>query len=333
MKAGVTDATVGIVVVNYGSHGLIDDNLGSTELSRLDAYVVIVDNFSTAEERAAIERVVDEHEWRLIGLADNAGFGAGVNVGLRAADEAGCGCFLVLNPDARVDSQVIAELQQHSLRDPYALISPTLMTPTGEVAFQGSQVYLDTGRIKRLPPPVEAAALGAAGDVINDRTLGDGRPAQAWLPGTCLAVHRDLLAKAGGFDEPYFLYWEDLDLSYRCRASGGSLVIRHDLSVVHDEGGTQQRRDSRALSERYYYWNCRNRLLFAARHLPARQVFRWIVHTPAESWQILMRGGRRQLLHSPRPLLATVRGSFAGIVLAVRAALGRRVSNHSFPVT
>jgi GT2 family glycosyltransferase len=275
--------------------------------------------------------VADEREWQLIEMSRNDGFGAGVNAGMRHAAEAGCGSFLILNPDVRISADVINELREHCLREPSALITPRLTTPDGRLAFSGSQVYLDTGRIKRLPP----LDADAASETINGRTLEDGRPASAWLPGTCLALHRDLAARIGGFDEPYFLYWEDVDLSFRCQTAGGSLVIRHDLSVVHAEGGTQNRRDQRALSSRYYYWNCRNRLLFAARHLPTRQVLRWILHTPVESWQILLRGGRRQLLRSPAPLVAAVRGSVSGIGIALRAIAGRRGRRPSvsFPVS
>lgn len=94
-------------------------------------------------------------------------------------------------------------------------------------------------------------------------------------------------------------------------------MIRHGLDVTHG-GGTQQRSDSRALSNRYYRWNCRNRLLFAARHVAVPALLGWLLHTPAESWQILMRGGRRQLIHSPQPLLAVIRGSLEGAAVIVR---------------
>jgi hypothetical protein len=64
-------------------------------------------------------------------------------------------------------------------------------------------------------------------------------------------------------------------------------------------------------------------LLFAAQHLPTRSLVRWILLTPRESWQVLLRGGRRQLLHSPRPLIATVRGSLEGLGLALAELLRR----------
>ena len=306
--AGDSDAQkMAVVVVNYGSHALIERNLGDLEMPGPGVHVVIVDNFSSAAERAAIEGLANERGWQLL-CGPNVGFGAGANLGLQAALRAGCDCFLVLNPDAHAETAVIEALAQHCREDTLALITPRLTTTRGTVVFEGSQVFLDTGRIKRQRSTAIEASHPAA---------GGGRAARAWLPGTCLALHRELLERVGGFDEPYFLYWEDLDFSVRCEDAGGTLVVRQDLVAVHDEGGTQERRDDRALSSRYYYWNCRNRLLFASRHLSNRQILKWMWHTPVESWQILMRGGRRQLLHSPAPLVATVRGSLAGIRIAV----------------
>jgi len=134
-----------------------------------------------------------------------------------------------------------------------------------------------------------------------------------------MTLHADLRDRVGGFDEPYFLYWEDVDLSVRVERAGGRLVVRTDLEVVHDAGGTQGEQHGRAKSDTYYSFNCRNRLLFATRHLDRGDLLRWIAATPAVSREILLRGGRRQLLHSPRPLLAAVRGSLAGTGLALRA--------------
>jgi glycosyltransferase involved in cell wall biosynthesis len=129
-----------------------------------------------------------------------------------------------------------------------------------------------------------------------------------------------LLARIGGFDEGYFLYWEDVDLGYRAVAAGGTVILRDDLVAVHDEGGTHaDGRPEGAKSAVYYRYNCRNRLAFGSRHLNRRQLLRWLVTTPAVSWEILLRGGRRQLLHSPGLLWAAVAGSLAGVALALPA--------------
>ena len=94
---------------------------------------------------------------------------------------------------------------------------------------------------------------------------------------------------------------------------------------MHDEGGTQGERRGTAKSAIYYRYNCRNRLLFAAHNLPTRGQLRWLLRTPKASIEILLRGGRRQLVQSARPLLATLRGTLEGLGLLARA-WARRVT-------
>jgi GT2 family glycosyltransferase len=291
---------LGIVVVNYGASALLRTNLADRGVGGPHDQIVVVDNSADPIERATVRALCEAHGWRLVSRPDNPGFGAAVNAGIAAAREAGCRTFLCLNPDAVVTQSVVDELRVHSLREPLALISPKIVDSSGAVVFRGSRLRLDDGRI---------------------RGRHDGDPDAApegwtdWLTGACLVVHGDLVDAIGGFDEDYFLYWEDVDLSYRCLVAGGRLVLREDLVVVHDEGGTQGERRGRAKSATYYRYNCRNRLAFAARHLPRRTRLAWLVRTPGVSREILLRGGRRQLLQSTRPLRATVRGSLEGVVL------------------
>ena len=296
--------SLGIIVVNYGSHDLIEANLGPIALDEHDVCVIVVDNFSTQAERAAIRATTSAHGWSLVSLDSNRGFGAAVNEGVCHAGRIGCSSILLVNPDAIVTADVIAELQAHCVREPNAMIAPRIVASNGTVFFAGAEVLPRDGSIR-----------GRAGALRE----GPVPRAQPWLTGACLAMSREAFCRIGGFDETYFLYWEDVDLSYRAARAGIDLVVRDDLAVVHDEGGTQGTRRGRAKSNRYYYYNCRNRLLFAARNLDRGDVLRWMLLTPPASWRILLRGGRRQLLQSPGPLLAAIRGSASGLWLAVRA--------------
>ena len=142
-----------------------------------------------------------------------------------------------------------------------------------------------------------------------------------WLCGACVVVHEELLARIGGYDESYFLYWEDVDLGFRAVAAGATVVLREDLVAVHDEGGTHGPRQGRAKSALYYRYNCRNRLLFAARNLDRRGLLCWVLATPAVSWEILLRGGRRQLLQTPSLLGAAARGALAGLAAVLPVLL------------
>jgi len=306
---------LGVVVVNYGSSALLAANLGPLALDPARYEVVVVDNLSTAAERTAAAALADAQGWRFVALPDNRGFAAGVNAGIRAARDAGCVCFLLLNPDAQVTVAVLDELRAQVIADPLALVSPRIVDGDGGVFFDGSVLHLDSGRIRS-----RRSADPRAGDT------------EEWVSGACLALHQDLLDRIGELDESYFLYWEDLDLSHRARRAGAHLVVRHDLTAVHDAGGTQGPRRGRAKSALYYRWNCRNRLTFAARHLSRRQLLRWMWQTPAVSREILLRGGRRQLLGQPRLLTAAVRGSVEGLAVAAAAVFRPRPVDRPLPV-
>ena len=298
---------IGVVVVNYGSSRLLAANLRHAEELGPDVRVVVVDNFSTAAEREAVTRLGRDHGWEIVPLPGNRGFGAATNAGVVAARAQGCLTFLCLNPDAQATPEVIAELRAHSLREPMTMLSPQIVSSAGDEEFGGATLSLRDGRIR--------------GDRPGRPRLPEAEP---WLTGACLVVHQQLWDLLAGFDEGFFLYWEDVDLSHRALAAGGRLVVRRDLRVVHDEGGTQGERRGRAKSALYYRYNCRNRLVFAARNLTRGSLLRWIVRTPAVSREILLRGGRRQLVQSPRPAWAVVRGTVEGLGIALAALLGPR---------
>ncbi|MGY1601007.1 glycosyltransferase [Geodermatophilus sp. SYSU D00815] len=315
--AGGGGDPIGVVVVSYGSPALLRRTLAASGLGGGDVRVVVVDNFSSAAHRRELTALAAEQGWHLVGLPDNRGFGAACNAGVAAARDLGCTTFLFLNPDAVVTPAVVAELRAHSLREPLALISPVLVDSAGDVVFRMARTDLRTGRVRTRP--------AAAAALPNDP--GD------WLCAACVVASDRLLRRIGGFAEDYFLYWEDVDLGFRTLQAGGSVVLREDLVAVHDEGGTHDEaphgkgRRGEAKSALYYRYNCRNRLVFAARNLPRRRLLRWVLSTPALSWDILLRGGRRQLVHDPRLLWAAVAGSLAGLRAALPALLpgaGRR---------
>lgn len=293
-----------IIVVNFGSHGLIEANLGGVDFGAMPVRIIVVDNYSSDEERSLMLAMAGIRGWTFLALDTNRGFGAAVNEGVRQARTLGCASVLLLNPDAAATPEVVAELHAASLRDPDSMICPRIVDSGGRDFFAGSRVSLRDGSIRNL---------------THDRVTLTSRDRRIpWLTAACLATTCELFERIGGFDESYFLYWEDVDLSHRAHLVGATLTVREDLVVVHDEGGTQGNRRGRAKSDLYYYYNCRNRLAFAASNLARRDLCRWILSTPAASWRILMRGGRRQLLHSSRPLVATILGTCSGLRIAIR---------------
>lgn len=303
---------IAVVVVNYGSIAMIEENFAS--LSGLpDCRVFVVDNFSTAAEQERVREICDRQGWTAVLSETNGGFGAGVNLGVRRAGEFEPDAYLLINPDAIIDIPTLRALHDHVRRQPEALVAPRIVRPDGTDWSLGFAINMRTGQMRRRP---------GLRDLQDDEL--------PWLTGACLAVSRQLAERVGEMPDAYFLYWEDVDYSLNVQAVGGSLVVRDDLVVVHSEGGTQRPAEqTRRLSDRYYFYNCRNRLVYAAMHLSSRQIIGWILQTPRQSLLILLRGGGRQLVQSPRPLVAAVIGSCSGLGHAVRSLVRVRTDRRS----
>ncbi|MDR7234325.1 glycosyltransferase family 2 protein [Agrococcus sp. BE272] len=303
MGAGSAQALrFAVIVVSFASSDLLRRNAAALELPD-DARLVVVDCFSGEAEREQVRALAAQQGWEALLLDANAGFGGGTNAGAARALQLGARVLVALNPDARIDDRSLEALVAAVEADPMLLASPTVLSGDGSPWFAGSDLYLADG-----------VTRGAAA-----RERFQGAPRREWATGACFAMSAALWRRLGGFDEDYFLYWEDIDLSHRALDQGARLALV-DAVVEHDWGGTQEReRRSRAKSELYYYYNIRNRLLYAVKRLDAQAVQRWSGSAPRVAYGVLKRGGRRQLVTSVRPWRAYLRGLRDGRRL-VRAA-------------
>lgn len=304
-----------VLVVNYGSHALLREHLAAVVTAAPGVFAVVVDNWRSAAEREAVRALAAEHGWHLETPATNLGFGAGMNLAADRARALGAQQLLLLNPDVAITTQALGAMRRAAARRPKAMVSPTVVRPDGSVFFEGTDLYLRDGRMRsrrRRPAP----------------RPGRPRPAvRAWLSGACLLLDVRLWSACGGFDDDYFLYWEDVDLSHRVEAAGGELCVLPDVRVVHDEGSTSRAEQvsDRARSDTYYYYNIRNRLLYARKHLDLPHRLRWAALSPVVAGEILLQGGKRQFLRSLRPVRTAVRATTDGLLyLAGRGTAGAR---------
>ena len=103
-------------------------------------------------------------------------------------------------------------------------------------------------------------------------------------------------------------------------------MLARGAAAVHDEGGTQADQTAsdgrRAKSDTYYYYNARNRLLYAALQLDRAEQRRWAATSAAAAREIVLRGGRRQLLSSRSSLRAAWAGTRDGLRLLRRIQRG-----------
>lgn len=294
---------VALICVNYGSSHLLADNFAPLAADQA-VHGVVVDNLSSAEERARAQSLAEANGWRLLTPDGNLGFGQAVNLAVAELRD-DFNRFVVINPDATMSLEALARLVEAASGAEPTLAAPKIQRPDGSDWFTGSDLYLADGSIRasaKRPPGAEV---------------------RAWLTGAVLAFDLRTWDLVGGFDDDYFLYWEDVDLCWRLEDAGARLRVVGDAIAVHSEGGTQAHgglsRSGQAKSAIYYYYNIRNRLLFGAKHLPRARWRQWLRHTPRVSWQILLQGGRRQFLSRQAPIIPLVRGMVEGV------RLGRRI--------
>ncbi|GAB3598417.1 glycosyltransferase [Microbacterium tumbae] len=298
-------ATLAVLVVNYGSHEIVEANLAKSLSDGFAGQVIVVDNFSTAAERSAIAAACERHGWDLLALPRNEGFGGGNNRAAARAIENGATELLLVNPDASLSPETIRALQAQVREDRGLQLAPTVLRPNGALYTAEVDLHLGIGEMRgrgRRP-------AGTDPDSIH-----------TWVSGACFAISTELWERIGGFDDDYFLYWEDVDLSRRVVDAGGTVRADPTLRAVHDEGATHRSSGAgQAKSPIYYYYNARNRLLYAAKHLGPADRRRWLRTTPRASYRILLQGGRRQFIHPLRTFWPALRGSLHGIRL-LRAA-------------
>jgi len=305
-----------VVVVSYDSAALLERTLARVAEDSPEARIVVVDNYSTPEAREELVALASARGWEAVLPETNTGFGGGMNLGAARARELGADLLVLLNPDAVIARSDLIRLAARAHADRLALVAPVLKDSTGRIVSDGIVVCLADGsmRSRRSPRPIPP---------------GGTHP---WLSGACLALSTDLFEVTGGFDARYFLYWEDVDFSARVLAAGGSLDLARDAVAVHDEGGThsesqpqdsgQEGSEDRSKSDIYYYYNVRNRLLYAGLHLDRATQRRWVATAGRAAREIVLRGGRRQLLSTRRPLITAAQATRDGMRLLHAARRG-----------
>lgn len=285
-----------VIVVNYNSAEMIRRNIAPLVRELPGLTTVVVDNYSTDLARRQIEELSSSQDWDLVTSDVNGGFGAGMNLGIARATTLGADTFLLLNPDASLSREDFEALTARISEDPMSIISPLIKRPDGSIWFRGGALDVDRGRTLSRP------------------AHGGSEREWPWLTGACMMASAEVWEVLGGFDEDYFLYWEDVDLSVRAQRAGVRLEVVESATAVHDEGGTQEQSSNSDFSWDYYYFNIRNRLLFASKLLDGSDRRRWYRSSLRESYLILLRGGgKRKFLRSFAPLSCGARGIRDGI--------------------
>lgn len=240
--------TLSVIIVNYNVKYFLEQCLYSLQKATVDGDVeiIVVDNASTDESLCYLRPKFPAV--RFIESSTNSGFARACNMGFqKSSGEA----VLFLNPDT-----IIAEDTLH-----VCLTFLKTYTDAGAVGVRmidGSGNFLKESK-RSFPAPLTSAfkLAGLAQLFPRSKTfsryhLGHLSATQNHevdvLAGAFMLVRRNVLEKTGAFDEAFFMYGEDVDLSYRiqkttCSATGGSYKNYYlaDTAIIHFKGESTKR--------------------------------------------------------------------------------------------
>lgn len=216
---------------------------------------------------------------------DNRGFAGGNNWGIKKALKVGAEAILLLNDDASIEKSTIHLMKETLFSDQKTgVVVPKIYFYPGFEYHKdrykkedlGKVIWYAGGEIDR--KNVMGIHFGV--DEI-DRGQYNKRKEVEFATGCAMMIKREVLEETGLFDERYFLYLEDMDLSIRIKKSGYKIIYEPKAIVWHKNA-----QSSGVGSGLHDYFFTRNRLLFGMKYATLRTKFALI----RESGRILVNG-------------------------------------------
>jgi GT2 family glycosyltransferase len=238
--------------------------------------LLLVDNGSTDGTIAAVSARFPEVE--ILANERNLGFAAGANVGLRHALAQGADYVFFINNDAVADPALLRHLLAAAAPD-VGMVAPKIY-----YAGEPRRIWSVGGQRH----PLTGEQTGDARNTLDDGQWRDVAE-RDFFAGCAVLFSREFLEQVGLFDERFFMYYEDFDLSNRARAAGFRLLLSPRAHVWHKVAGSSGGSDSP--NERY--WMARSSVLFFRKHIRG---WRWLVVIPYRTASAL-KTVSRLLLH------------------------------------
>jgi N-acetylglucosaminyl-diphospho-decaprenol L-rhamnosyltransferase len=169
----------------------------------------------------------------LLELDENLGYGGAVNAAVRAMPER-IRYVLVSNPDVMIEPGAVTELVRAFERLPEAgAVGPRVLNEDGTV-------YPSARKLPSLRTGVGHAVFSGiwpsnpwTRSYREDQEGSERERVVGWLSGSFVMVSRDAFDKLGGFDEGFFMYFEDVDLGYRLGKHGYRSIYVPTAAVIH----------------------------------------------------------------------------------------------------
>jgi GT2 family glycosyltransferase len=214
--------------------------------------ILVTDNGSTDGSLTTLQQQFPDLIY--IDNGENLGFAEGNNRAINYSISKGYAYSLIMNTDTLVDTDIISELLQHMQSHPEAAAAqPAIYWMHDKTKIWNGDSYVNF-------------VLGFTynnKDTLASANEPDYKKVE-WVTGCCSLIRNDVLKKTGGFNKQFFLYYEDVELSFRLRKQGYELHYLPSCKMYHEAGasGKEKQNNEGTLSPVIHYYVNRNKIWF-----------------------------------------------------------------------
>ncbi len=252
---------IAIILINWNSfqytwHCILSLN----KIPQQNFTILVIDNGSGDD--SATKLIQTFPEIVLIRAGKNLGFSGGNNLGLQYAIDHGYEYSLLLNNDTEVTESFLSVLSDYmDAHTEVGAIQPKIYYYHNRNLIWNDGAYFQ---------PVLGITYTPGHGKIADPSKDTIKPVD-WITGCGFFIRNTVLQKTGLLANEFFLYYEDVDLSFRIKKAGYSLIY-HPGSVIYHIAGVATRKTEKEkegfLDPMVHYYNTRNHLWLLRKHLP-----------------------------------------------------------------
>ncbi|MFV8375580.1 glycosyltransferase family 2 protein [Flavobacterium sp. LB1P71] len=227
---------ISIIIVNYRGWKALDECLESIDIIITETFsfeVIIVDNFSNDGQFTFFKQKYSK--FTFIENTGNNGFSNGCNFGASIATG---NHFLFLNPDTKLTLQALEILLQTAVSHPEIGILSCLQINENDVFYKQNNLFPALGRFfgisRSLFRKLNKAKLEERFNNTDDLFYPD------WVTGAVIFISRDWFNKIKGWNEDYWLYFEDVALCKKISENKGKVAVTRKATIFHQHGGASR---------------------------------------------------------------------------------------------
>lgn len=242
------EVKISVVIISYNSQDFIEKCIRSV-LKNLPTYaeVIVLDNFSTDKTVEILKKFIPKI--KLLKSDENLGFAKGCN---KAVKEAKGEYLFLLNPDTEMSEPIIDELIKfYEITVDVGIVAPKLI-------MQDDKVQASVKRLPTLWGAFKEYILGTKNSYSEYVPNGDKPQEVEMTYGAAWLIKKDLFNKLGGFDEKFFLYYEDVDFCRRVCKNNKKIYYYPKVLIKHLVGATKSEQDKYKLNlesaKKYHGW-------------------------------------------------------------------------------